>query len=69
MEDVTGPRHRIEEAMTPVQLAVYETRSGDVRVSGLNLGLMGRMFGGVIEQVMREGAQDVDRTLAGVVES
>ena len=56
-------------AMLPIQLAVYETHSGDVRVSGMNLGLMSRMFGGVIEQVMREGAQDVDRTLAGVVQS
>ncbi len=49
-------------ALLPIQLAVYETHSGDVRVSGLNLGLMGRMFGGVIEQVMQKGAQDLDRT-------
>jgi uncharacterized protein (DUF302 family) len=56
-------------AMLPVQLAVYETHSGDVRVSGMNLGLMSRMFGGVIEQVMHQGAQDLDRTLAGVVKS
>ena len=55
-------------AMLPIQIAVYETHSGDVRVSGMNLGLMSRMFGGVIEKVMREGAQNVDRTLVDVVE-
>jgi uncharacterized protein (DUF302 family) len=39
-------------AIMPCRLAVYEVKGGKVYVAGLNVRLMSKMFGGVIEEVM-----------------
>lgn len=54
-------------AMMPMQLAVYERKNGDVYVSGMNIGFMGKMFGGVITEVMNEGARDIKKTLNSII--
>lgn len=54
-------------AMMPMQLAVYERKNGDVYVSGMNIGFMGKMFGGVITKVMNEGARDIKKTLNSII--
>ncbi len=54
-------------AMMPIQLAVYEKKNGKVYVSGMNIGFMGKMFGGVIKEVMNEGAIDIKKTLNNII--
>tara|TARA_B100000315_G_scaffold255414_1_gene298685 strand:- start:25 stop:429 length:405 start_codon:yes stop_codon:yes gene_type:complete len=54
-------------AMMPIQLAVYERKNGEVYVSGMNIGFMGKMFGGIIKEVMNEGAIDIKKTLYGII--
>jgi uncharacterized protein (DUF302 family) len=54
-------------AAMPHRIAVYETESGKVLVSGMNLGLMGEMFGGTIADVMGSRAQpDMEQILRSV---
>lgn len=45
-------------AFMPVAIGVYEDKRGQVFVSRLNVGLLGRMFGGTIAKVM--GLADID---------
>jgi uncharacterized protein (DUF302 family) len=55
-------------AMMPCSIAVYEDDDGTVRVSKLNTGLMGKMFGGNVARVMGEHvARDEAKMLAGIV--
>ena len=56
---------RVVSVMMPCTIAVYEKQNGQVYVSTLNAGLLGRMFGGVVAEVMggavaREQQQFVD---------
>lgn len=55
-------------AMMPIKIAVYETNDGQVYVSGMRIGFMGKLFGGVIKEVMSEGAEDMEKTLESVIE-
>ncbi len=40
--------------LMPCAFAVYEGKNGNVYISGMNTGLMGKMFGGKIAEVMGE---------------
>ena len=40
--------------LMPCAFAVYEGKDGKVYVSGMNTGLMGKMFGGTVAEVMGE---------------
>lgn len=55
-------------ALMPIQLAIYEDKKGDVYISAISLGFMGKMFGGVIEEVMNGACNDLDKTLEGIIE-
>jgi uncharacterized protein (DUF302 family) len=57
-------------AMMPCSIAVYEDDEGTVRVSKLNTGLMGKMFGGNVARVMGESvARDEAKMLTGIVKN
>lgn len=43
---------RIVSVMMPCTIAVYEKADGTVAVGTMNAGLLGRMFGGVVAEVM-----------------
>jgi uncharacterized protein (DUF302 family) len=43
---------RIVSVMMPCTIAVYEKADGKVAVGTMNAGLMGRLFGGVVAEVM-----------------
>jgi len=45
-------KHRHLAALMPCAIAVYEGDDGRVYVSKMNTGLMGRLFGGVVAEVM-----------------
>jgi uncharacterized protein (DUF302 family) len=56
--------------MMPCAWGVYEGEDGSVYVSGMNMGLMGRLFGGTIAEVMgnvvaREEEKMLDKALDG----
>ena len=51
----------------PCRIGVYETQSGKVMISGMNMGLMSKMFGGNIAKVMGGVAEEEDEMLDQVV--
>ncbi len=51
-------------AFMPLAIGVYENRKGEVYVAQLNVGLLGRMFGGTIAGVMGMAGQDLDEAVA-----
>lgn len=66
--DVLGTDRYVATLM-PCAIAVYENQAGQVMISSMNTGLMGKMFGGNIAEVMGEFvARDEARILAPVLE-
>ena len=55
-------------AIMPCRMGIYETSNGDVYVSRMNIALMSKMFGGVIEDVMSGVAKDEAEILKGIIE-
>jgi hypothetical protein len=43
----------------PIEIGIYEDKSGRVYVSELNVGLLGKMFGGTIAEVMGDAGKDI----------
>ncbi|MBD3217050.1 MAG: DUF302 domain-containing protein [candidate division Zixibacteria bacterium] len=48
-------------AMMPCRVSVYETGDGRVYIAGMNVGLMSKLFGGVIEEVMKKVAEEQEQ--------
>lgn len=46
-------------AFMPIEIGIYEDKSGQVYVSELNVGLLGKMFGGTIAEVMSDAGKDI----------
>jgi uncharacterized protein (DUF302 family) len=46
-------------AFMPIEIGIYEDKSGQVYVSELNVGLLGKMFGGTIAEVMGDAGKDI----------
>ena len=61
-DDVNKPM----SVMMPMGVSVYETRDGQVYIAGMNLDRMSMMFGGVVKEVLREGAANYAQALANV---
>jgi len=55
-------------AMMPCRIGVYETKSGDIYISGMNIGLMSKMFGGEIEKVMVKVDEEEKEMLKEIIE-
>ncbi len=53
-------------AFMPLAIGVYEDKNGQVYVSQLNVGLLGRMFGGTIADVMGMAGKDLNDVVASV---
>jgi uncharacterized protein (DUF302 family) len=54
--------------MMPCRIAVYETDDGRVRVAKLNTGLLGKLFGGVVAEIMGgKVAADEEKILRSVL--
>jgi uncharacterized protein (DUF302 family) len=54
-------------AVMPCRIGVYETQDGKVMISGMNMGLMSKMFGGNIAKVMGGVATEEAEMLANIV--
>ena len=61
---LSADSNRIVSAFMPLAVGVYEDRKGQVYVTEMNVGLMGRMFGGVIAKVMGAAGHDLDEMIA-----
>ena len=54
--------------MMPMGVSIYETSDGRVEIAAMNLGMMSGMFSGVVQEVMSNGAANLEKTLQGVIE-
>lgn len=54
--------------LMPTSVSVYETSSGDVYISRMNLGRMSTMFRGTVKETLRGGGANLEKALEGVVE-
>ncbi len=60
--------HPEVSTLMPCAWGVYEGDDGNVYISGMNMGLMGKMFGGTIAEVMGgHVAEDEHEMLSGVI--
>ena len=48
-------------AMMPCRVSVYETEDGRVYITGMNVGLMSKLFGGVIEEITKKVAEEQEQ--------
>ena len=63
---LSNDSNRIVSAFMPLAVGVYEDKTGQVYVTEMNVGLMGKMFGGVIAKVMGMAGHDLDEMIATV---
>ena len=49
---------RLVSSMMPCRIAIHEDLEGNVFVSSMNTGLMGKMFGGLIADVMADASSE-----------
>ena len=56
-------------AFMPIEIGIYEDKSRQVYVSELNVGLVGRMFGGTIAEVMSNAGKDIRDIIAAVAQN
>jgi uncharacterized protein (DUF302 family) len=59
-------KNRGVTAFMPLGLGVYEDKKGQVFVSKLNIGLLGKMFGGTISEVMGTADKDISEAVNSV---
>ena len=67
-EILADDKNKKVTAIMPCRMGVYEDSNGEVYVSRLNIALMSKMFGGVIEEVMSGVAKDEADILEGIIE-
>jgi len=66
--DILGGNPEVSTLM-PCAFGVYEGADGKVYISGMNTGLMGKMFGGKIAEVMgTEVSQDEEKILERIIQ-
>jgi uncharacterized protein (DUF302 family) len=59
-------KNRGVTAFMPLEYGVYEDKKGQVFVSQLNVGLLGKMFGGTISEVMGKAGSDLSEVVESV---
>jgi len=53
--------------MMPMGVSIYETTDGRVEIAAMNLGMMSGMFSGVVQEVLNNGAANMEKTLQEIV--
>ncbi len=61
-------RNKSMSVMMPMGVSIYETSDGRVEIAAMNLGMMSGMFSGAVQEVLSNGAANLEKTLQGVVE-
>ena len=65
---LSSDKDKVVSSMMPLGISVYETNDGKIFIAEMNIGLMGKMFGGTISEVMGEASKDISKMLEGIVE-
>lgn len=65
-EILVDDKNRGVTAFMPMGLGVYEDKKGQVFISILNFGLLGKMFGGTISKVMGKAGKEVSEVVESV---
>ena len=60
---LSDDKNKMVAAMMPCRIGVFETADGKVYVSQMNIGLMSKLFGGKIEEVMGKVATEEETML------
>ena len=58
---------RIVTSLMPCRISVYETSNGDVTISRMNSGLVSKVFGGLVSEVMAQAAAENEIILSAVL--
>jgi uncharacterized protein (DUF302 family) len=61
-------RNKKVTAFMPIGIGIYEDKSRQVYVSRLNVGLLGKMFGGTIAEVMSDAEKDMKDVIAALAQ-
>ncbi|MFK5882339.1 MAG: DUF302 domain-containing protein [Sulfurospirillum sp.] len=48
----------------PYRAGVYEDKNGDVYITGANMGIMSKIFGGNVEKIMGASAKELERAFS-----
>ncbi len=64
-----GDAYKPMAVMMPTAVSVYETSTGNVHVSRMNLGRMSTMFGGTVKAALKGGGAKLEKALEGIVEN
>ncbi len=54
--------------MMPMGVSVYETSEGQAEIAAWNMELMSGMWAGITGEVLSNGAENLAKTLEGIVE-
>jgi uncharacterized protein (DUF302 family) len=54
-------------SLMPCRIAVYQKADGSVIVSRMNTGLMSKIFGGLVTEVMAQASADSERIITSVL--
>jgi uncharacterized protein (DUF302 family) len=66
---LAGDDTRIVSVMMPCTIAVYEKSDGRVWVASMNAGLLGRLFGGVVSEVMAGDVAEAQQRFVDAVDA
>ena len=58
---------RVVTSMMPCRLSIYETSDGKVVVSRMNTGLVSKMFGGIVTEVMADATKGSEKIISSVL--
>ena len=59
---------RVVTSMMPCRLSVYKTSDGKVVVSRMNTGLVSKMFGGIVTDVMADATKGSEKIISSVLQ-
>ena len=59
---------RIVSSMMPCRVSVYEKKDGKTYISRMNSSIVAAGFGGIIEQVMTDSANEVEEIIEHVLQ-
>jgi uncharacterized protein (DUF302 family) len=58
---------RVVSSLMPCRISVYETSTGDVVISRMNTGLISKVFGGIVTEVMAQASAENEVILSAVL--
>lgn len=61
-------KNKAMSVMMPMGVSVYETSEAEVEIAAMNLEMMSGMFPGVTQEVLSNGAENLNNTLKGIIE-